>query len=52
MEVSAADRYQVNRWQKKEIAANSKMLQPINQLYMDVSLVKQQANLWYTSNVI
>ena len=47
MEVSSGDRYQVNRWRKKETAANSKMSQPIDQLYVDVSLVKQ-AFLRYT----
>ena len=46
-EVSSADRYQVNRWRKKEKAALSKMSQPIDQLYVDVSLVKE-AFLRYT----
>ena len=45
--VSPADRYQVNRWRKKEKAACSKMSQPIDQLYVDVSLVKE-AFLRYT----
>ena len=40
-EVSASDRYQVNRWRKKESATSSKMSQPIDQLYVDVSLVKE-----------
>jgi hypothetical protein len=47
MEVSAADRYQVNRWRKKEKAIGSKMSQPIDQMYVDVSLVKE-AFLRYT----
>ena len=46
-EVSASDRYQVNRWRKKESATSSKMSQPIDQLYVDVSLVKE-AFLRYT----
>ena len=46
-EVSPADRYQVNRWRKKEKAAGSKMPQPIDQLYVDVTLVKD-AFLRYT----
>ena len=46
-EVSAADRYQVNRWRKKENATSSKMSQPIDQLYVDVTLVKE-AFLRYT----
>ena len=45
--VSPGDRYQVNRWRKKENAAGSKMSQPIDQLYVDVSLVKE-AFLRYT----
>jgi hypothetical protein len=47
MEVSMADRYQVNRWRKKEKATGSKMAQPIDQMYVDVSLVKE-AFLRYT----
>ena len=47
MEVSAADRYQVNRWRKKEKATGTKMSQPIDQMYVDVSLVKE-AFLRYT----
>jgi hypothetical protein len=46
-EVSAGDRYQVNRWRKKENATSSKMSQPIDQLYIDVTLVKE-AFLRYT----
>ena len=46
-EVSPSDRYQVNRWRKKENATTSKMSQPIDQLYVDVSLVKE-AFLRYT----
>ena len=46
-EVSPGDRYQVNRWRKKEKATSSKMSQPIDQLYVDVTLVKE-AFLRYT----
>lgn len=46
-DVSPADRYQVNRWRKKEKAAGAKMSQPIDQLYVDVTLVKE-AFLRYT----
>ena len=46
-EVSVGDRYQINRWTKKEKAKSSKMLQPIDQLYIDVTLVKE-AFLRYT----
>ena len=46
-EVNSSDRYQVNRWRKKENAAGSKMSQPIDQLYVDVALVKE-AFLRYT----
>jgi hypothetical protein len=46
-EVSASDRNQVNRWRKKESATSSKMSQPIDQLYVDVTLVKE-AFLRYT----
>ena len=41
MEVSVSDRYQVNRWRRKEKATGSKMLQPIDQMYVDVALVKE-----------
>ena len=47
MEVSVADRYQVNRWRKKEKATGSKMSQLIDKMYVDVSLVKE-AFLRYT----
>jgi hypothetical protein len=46
-EVSPGDRYQVNRWRKKEKATSAKMSQPIDQLYVDVTLVKE-AFLRYT----
>lgn len=46
-EVSVGDRYQVNRWRKKESATSSKMSQPIDQLYVNVTLVKE-AFLRYT----
>ena len=39
--VSTGDCYQVNRWRKKEKAGASKMSQPIHQVYVDVTLVKE-----------
>ena len=38
--VSEADRYIVNRWRKKEVAGASKVSHPIDQHYVDVSIVK------------
>ena len=46
-EVSVGDRYQIYRWRKRENATTSKMSQPIDQLYVDVTLVKE-AFLRYT----
>ncbi|KAI2498449.1 hypothetical protein MHU86_16033 [Fragilaria crotonensis] len=39
MKVSDADRYVVNRWRRKEIAGASRVNHPIDQHYVDVSLV-------------
>jgi hypothetical protein len=39
MKVSDADRYVVNRWRRKEIAEASRVNYPIDQHYVDVSLV-------------
>ena len=38
--VSEADRYVVNRWRRKEKAGASRVAHPIDQHYVDVSLVK------------
>jgi hypothetical protein len=38
--VSEADRYVVNRWRKKEVAGTGKVCHPIDQHYVDVSIVK------------
>ena len=38
--VSEGDRYVVNRWRKKENAGGGKVSHPIDQHYVDVSLVK------------
>lgn len=38
--VSEADRYVVNRWRKKEVAGTAKVSHPIDQHYVDVSIVK------------
>jgi hypothetical protein len=38
--VSEADRYVVNRWRKKEVAGTGKVSHPIDQHYVDVSIVK------------
>jgi hypothetical protein len=38
--VSEADRYVVNRWRKKEVAGAGKVSHPIDQHYVDVSIVK------------
>ena len=38
--VSEADRYIVNRWRKKEAAGASKVSHPIDQHYVDISIVK------------
>ena len=38
--VSEADRYVVNRWRKKEVAGSAKVSHPIDQHYVDVSIVK------------
>lgn len=40
MRVSEADRYVVNRWRKKETSGANKVSHPIDQHYVDVSLVK------------
>jgi hypothetical protein len=45
--VSEADRYVVHRWRKKEAAGQNKVGLPIDQLYVDISLVKD-AFLRYT----
>jgi hypothetical protein len=39
MKVSDSDRYVVNRWRRKEIAGASRVNHPIDQHYVDVSLV-------------
>lgn len=38
--VPEADRYVVNRWRKKEAASTAKVSHPIDQHYVDVSIVK------------
>ena len=38
--VSEADRYIVNRWRKKEAAGASKVSHPIDQHYVDITIVK------------
>jgi hypothetical protein len=38
--VSEADRYIVHRWRKKESAGQNKTSHPIDQMYVDISLVK------------
>jgi hypothetical protein len=38
--VSEADRYVVHRWKRKENSGNNKVSHPIDQLYVDISLVK------------
>ena len=48
--VRDGDCYQVNRWRKKEKAGTSKMSQPINQHYVDVTLVKE-AFMRYTKAI-
>ena len=45
--VSESDRYVVHRWRKKESAGQNKANHPIDQLYVDISLVKD-AFLRYT----
>jgi hypothetical protein len=45
--VDESDRYVVNRWKKKEAAGTKKANLPINQHYVDISLVKD-AFLRYT----
>jgi hypothetical protein len=45
--VSEADRYVIHRWRKKETAGANKASHPIDQLYVDISLVKS-AFLRYT----
>ena len=47
MQVSASDRYQVNRWKKKEASGSKKAGHVIDQYYVDVTLVKA-AFLRYT----
>ena len=47
MNVSEADRYWVNRWKKKESAGGNKVLHKIDQMYVDMSLVRK-AFLRYT----
>jgi hypothetical protein len=47
MKVSEADRYVVNRWKKKETAGSNKVSHAIDQIYVDVALVKD-AFLRYT----
>ena len=38
--ISEADRYVVHRWKRKEASGNNKISLPIDQMYVDVSLVK------------
>ena len=38
--VSEADRFVVHRWKKKEASGSNKMSLPIDQMYVDISLVK------------
>ena len=45
--VTEADRYIIHRWRKKETAGQNKVGHPIDQLYVDISLVKD-AFLRYT----
>lgn len=45
--VSEADRYVVHRWKRKEASGNNKISLPIDQMYVDISLVKD-AFLRYT----
>ena len=40
MKVSEADRYVANRWKKKETAGSNKVSHAIDQIYVDVALVK------------
>ena len=47
MQVSVSDRYQVNRWKKKEASGSRKAGHVIDQYYVDVTLVKA-AFLRYT----
>ena len=47
MKVSEADRYVVNRWKKKETAGSNKVSHAIDQIYVDIALVKD-AFLRYT----
>ncbi len=39
--VDESDRYIIHRWRKKESADQNKVGHPIDQLYVDVSLVKE-----------
>jgi hypothetical protein len=48
--VSEADRYVVHRWKRKEVSGNNKVSHPIDQLYVDISLVKESF-LRYTQSM-
>ena len=48
--ISEADRYVVHRWKRKEASGNNKVSHPIDQLYVDISLVKDSF-LRYTQSM-